>query len=327
MQYADALIGARPLSRIGFGAMGFAGWFGDLDEREAIRSLHYALDHGVTFIDTARAYGESEAVVGRALRTWTGERPVVATKVESLGSRRRWGIPVPVEDAFPRGQVRRSAEQSLRELGVDSLDLLQLHIWWPTWGVEGHWADELRQLRADGLIRHIGVSIPDHRSDMALPLVASGLVESVQTVINIFDPLALDNLVPACLENGVAVIARCVLDEGGLTGAITQETSFPREDYRHGYFDGTVPRTVYLAKVDQLRQFVPDYASSLASLALKFVTKAPGVTTALTSMHHSVHATANIAAIDEPELPDDVFDILRTRHRFIKNFNHTTHWE
>jgi methylglyoxal reductase len=327
VRYADLKFDGRPISRIGFGAMGFAGWFGEQDERESVRALHYALDHGVTFVDTARSYGQSEAVVGRALRSWSGDQPLVATKVETLGARRRWGIPVPVEEIYPRGQVRRSAEQSLKELGVDSIDLLQLHIWWPTFGTEGYWMDELQQLKADGLVRHVGASIPDHRSDLAIGLATSGLVESIQTVVNIFDPLALDALVPACAERGVAVIARCVLDEGGLTGAITQDTQFPEGDYREGYFDQTVPRSVYLAKVNALRTFVPEHADSLAALALKFVTKTPGITTALTSMHIKSHAESNIAAIDDAELPDDVFDLLRTRYRFIKNFNHVTHWD
>jgi methylglyoxal reductase len=327
MRFSDFHLAGRRVSKLGFGAMGFAGWFGEQDEQDSVRALHAVLDSGVTFVDTARAYGQSEAVIGRALRTWSGDAPIVATKVESLGPRRRWGMPVDVETVFPPGQVRASAEQSLKELGVDHLDLLQLHLWWPTWGTEGYWMDELQDLKSKGLVRHIGVSIPDHRSDMALGLVASGLIESVQTIVNIFDPLALDALVPACQQHGVAVIARCVLDEGGLTGAITEETTFPEGDYRHGYFDDTVPRAVYLAKVDALRQYVPEYAPSLAALALKFAAQPKGITTALASMHIPEYAAANVTAIEAPDLPAELFDLLRTRHRFIKNFNNATHWD
>jgi methylglyoxal reductase len=327
MKYSGIELAGQKVSKAGFGAMGFAGWFGDQDERESIRALHLALDQGVNFIDTARAYGESEAVIGRAMRSWNGTTPIIATKVESLGTRRRWGMPVEVETVFPPGQVRASAERSLKELGRDSLDLLQLHLWWPTWGRHGYWLDELQQLKADGLVRHIGVSIPDHRSDTALSLVESGLIDSVQTIVNIFDPLALDALVPLASKHGVAVIARCVLDEGGLTGTLTADTTFPEGDYRHGYFDDTVPRSVYLEKVDALRKFIPQYAPSLSALALKFVAQAEGITTALTSMHIPRFAEANIQAIDAPDLPEDIFDVLRTRHRFIKNFNNATHWD
>ncbi|MFV0435368.1 MAG: aldo/keto reductase [Leucobacter sp.] len=327
MKYNEFPASGRAISAVGFGAMGFAGWFGSNDEALWRRSLISALEQGVNIVDTARAYGESERIVGEALREWSGEQPFVATKVESLGPHRlRWGVPRPVEEVFPHGQVTLSAETSLRELGIDRLDLLQLHLWWGTWGTEGYWLDELRALQDRGLVSHIGVSIPDHRSDMALPLVQSGAIDSVQTIVNVFDPLALDVLVPACQQHGVAVLARCVLDEGGLTGAVTRDRVFDADDYRAVYFDATVPREAYLEKVDALRQYVPEHASSLAALALKFVAERPGVTSALTSMHTLKHGAANIAALDEPPLNEDLVRTLATRHRFVKNFNHATHW-
>lgn len=327
MQYSEIELSGRPLSKIGFGAMGFAGWFGVQDEADAVRALHHALDRGVTVVDTARAYGASESVVGRALRSWHGEQPVIATKVEPLGRNRQWGVPVEVTEVFPPGQVRASAERSLRELGRDRIDVLQLHLWWPTWGLTGYWMDELLSLREEGLVGHLGVSLPDHRSDLALALIDSGAFESLQTIVNVFDPLALDVLAPMCHERGIALLARCVLDEGGLTGAVTAETEFPADDYRHGYFDATIPREVYLEKVEELRALVPEHAPSLAALALKYVTQSPGVASALTSMHQLGHASANVAAVDGPDLPDEIVDLLRTHHRFVKNFNHPNHWK
>jgi methylglyoxal reductase len=323
MRYTPFPRSGESISKVGFGAMGFAGWFGGDNETEWIDSLLYALDQGVTFIDTARAYGGSERIVGKALAQWSGNRPFVATKVEQLAGQVGWGTPVDPERAHPPGHIRASTLRSLKELGLDYLDLIQLHIWWPTWDVGGYWMDELQQIKQEGLVNHVGISIPDHRSDMALPLVESGLIDSVQTIINIFDPIALDNLVPACQKHDVAVIARCVLDEGGLTGTLSADTVFDENDFRHGYFDDIVPRSVYLEKVDALRQYVPDHASSMAALALKFVTQPAGVTTAITSMHVREHCEANIAALDEPALPAEIFDLLRFKHRFIKNFNET----
>jgi aryl-alcohol dehydrogenase-like predicted oxidoreductase len=208
----------------------------------------------------------------------------------------------------------------LRTLQLDAIDCLQLHAYWPTWGVEGHWMDELRALKDQGKVRTIGVSVPDHRSDMVLPIVMSGAIDSAQTVINIFDPIALENLAPICQKQKVAIIARCILDEGGLTGFLTPETEFPARDFRHGYFDDTVPRATYIAKVDALRRYVPEYASSLAALALKFALWHPGVTTAITSMHEQRYAAMNIAAAQEPRLPENVFKALMFKHRFIKAF-------
>ncbi len=311
----------RQVSRLGFGAMGFAGWFGDQPESEHVRALHYALDNGVNFIDTARAYGDSERIVGVALRQWSGAAPFVATKVQGLGGQPQWGTPVPVDLSFPKGQVTANCEESLRVLGLDVIDCLQLHTYWPTWGTRGHWLDELQDLKRRGRVRTIGVSVPDHRSDMVLPLVTSGGIDAVQTVVNIFDPTALEVLVPFCEEHDVAVIARCIFDEGGLTGFLREDTVFAPGDFRDGYFDATVPRSAYITKVDALRRYVPDHAGSLAALALKFALHRPGVTTALTSMHEQRYAAMNIEASAEPPLSEEAFRTLMFQHRFIKNFS------
>lgn len=321
MKYRAFPKSGRELSVLGFGAMGFAGWFGDQPTKDYIDALLAAMDQGLNVIDTARAYGDSEKIVGEALRQWKGEAPFLATKIEAIGPSSQWGWTKPVEICFPPGHIRSCCERSLRELGVDQVDLMQLHIYWPTWGTSGYWMDELQALKAEGKAKYVGISIPDHRSDMVLPLVQSGLIDSVQTIINIFDPEALDSLVPICQQHQVAVIARCILDEGGLTGFLTKDTKFNKGDYREIYFDATIPRGPYIEKVDALRQFVPAYASSLAALALKFVIHHPGVTSALSSMHVRQYAEMNIAAVNETPLPEEIFYTLYSRYRFIKNFN------
>jgi methylglyoxal reductase len=325
MEYAT-FAGGRAVSRLGFGAMGFAGWFGDQPEPAHVSALLLALERGINFIDTARAYGASERIVGVALREWTGPKPFLATKIEALGGIEQWGTPVPAEIAFPPGQIIASCEASLRALGVEQVDLMQLHTYWPTWGVAGSWMEELVRLKEQGKIGHIGISVPDHRSDMVLPIVTSGLIDSVQTIANIFDPTAMEVLVPICRANKVAVIARCILDEGGLTGFLAPDTTFAEGDFRRDYFDGTVPRQAYIDKVDALKRYVPAQASSLAALAIKFVLKDPGITTAISSMHVPDFAEANIAASEEPPLDDTTFQRLMTTHRFIKNFNNVKHF-
>lgn len=321
MQYAQFPLLQVPVSRIGFGAFGLGGVFGAFDENEAIAALHLCWEQGVNFLDTARHYGKSEAIIGRALRGWKGAAPFIATKAETIGPKEQWGTPRPVDVCFPRGHITREAETSLRTLGVDAIDLFQMHLYWPNWGIEGYWLDELQALQAAGKVKTIGVSLPDQRHDVALPLVMSGRIQSVQTVFNIFDPLPLDCLIPLCQKHQVAVIARCVLDEGGLTGTLRADTVFKEGDYRAKYFD-LGPRETYIAKVDALRKFIPAHASSLAALALKFVLKHPGVTTAVSSMHLKPHAEENIRAADEPPLSDAVFEELFRYHRWIRNFYH-----
>jgi methylglyoxal reductase len=326
MQYRRFPATGDELSVLGFGAMGMAGWFGAIDDRAAIRALHTAFDLGVNVLDTARAYGRSEEVVGKGLRAWTGPRPFVATKVQPLGPKSQFAIPPSVDQAFPKGWITESTETSLRELGLDYIDLIQLHLYWPTWGREGYWLEELQALKESGKARSIGISVPDHRHDMVIPLVESGLIDSVQTILNIFASEPLDTLIPICEANNVGVIARCILDEGGLTGFLTEDLEFPPGDFRHGYFDWTVPRRAYIAKVDALRPYIPEFASSLAALATKFAIHHPGVTTAVTSMHIEDYARMNIASVDEVPLPEDLIWKLRTSHRFEINLSNAASW-
>lgn len=309
----------EPVSRIGFGAFGLGGVFGPFDINEGIDAMHMCWERGVNFLDTARLYGDSEAIVAQALKSWKGPRPFIATKAQTIGPVVQWAIPQPVEVCFPPGHITREAETSLRTLGVESIDLFQMHLYWPNWGCEGYWLDELEALLSAGKIRSIGVSLPDQRHDVGLPLVLSGRIHSVQTVFNLFDPTPLDSLIPLCAANKVAVLARCVLDEGGLTGFLKMDTTFGQGDYRAKYFD-CGPRETYIAKVEALRKFVPEHAGSLAALALKFVLKDPGVTSALVSMHIKQYALENIRALDEAPLSEEVFDQLRRHHRWIRNF-------
>lgn len=315
------------VSRLGFGAMGLGGSFGTYSDKELIHSVLHSLDQGVNFIDTARNYGESERILGLALKEWKGEQPFIASKIQSRGpGNLGWGQPIPIETAFPRGWLRESTETSLRLLGVETIDLMQLHQYWPQWDRVDYWMDELLQLKQEGKIRGIGVSVPDQRHDIVLSLVQSGRIDSVQTVFHIFDPLALDCLVPIAQENNVAIIARCILDEGGLTGFLKEDTTFEEGDFRQSYFE-YLPREIYIERVQRLKEaFVPRYADSLAELAIKFVLHHPGVTTAISSMHVTQYADENIRAAGKEPLPDEVFEEIRRHYRWVRNFYETKYW-
>ncbi|MCO6449495.1 MAG: aldo/keto reductase [Caldilineales bacterium] len=319
MQYNEFARSGRQVSRIGFGAMGLNCAFGRFDRDYLIRSVLNSLEKGVNFIDTARTYGESEEILGEALKRWRGERPFIASKAAPHASKTNagWGIPNPIEIAYPQGATTASVEESLRRLDIETIDLLQLHQYWSQYE-DGHWLEELQTLKHQGKIRHIGVSVTDHRHDQAISIMRSGLIDSVQTIVNIFDPLAFDSLIPLCHERGVAVIARCVLDEGGLTGFLTKDAAFDELDLRDDYFHRG-PLSEYMRRVDALRQFIPEFADSLAELAIKFALHHPGVTVVNVSMHIPEYADENIATADKPPLPDPIFDELRKLHRWLVN--------
>jgi aryl-alcohol dehydrogenase-like predicted oxidoreductase len=129
----------------------------------------------------------------------------------------------------------------------------------------------------------------------------------------------MDVLIPTCQEHGVAVIGRVILDEGGLSGFLQEDTVIPKGDYRYQYFD-CLPRSVYIEKINQLKAYIPNHASSLVELAIRFVLHHPGVTTAITTMHIHEHVTQNMASAQAGPLTTDVFDSLRVKQRWVRNF-------
>lgn len=310
---------------LGYGAWGLAGAFGPVDREAAIDSVLAFLEAGGSFIDTARAYGVSEELIGEALSRWDGRAPYVATKIESLGPLSRWGRPLPCEIVFPPGQIRASLEASLRDLRLDRVDLAQLHLYWPTWGTDGYWLDELRELRAEGKTGAIGVSLPDYRHDLGLPLVAARAVDAIQTVVNIFDPLALDCLAPLAADAGITIIARGILDEGGLTDAPPADRVFATDDFRHHFFRSTTPET-YEAHLAPLRRLIPAHAASMAELAIRFVLSRPEIGVAVVSMQQRDLVEMNVAAASRGPLEKSLVEILTTRHRWARNFFEPLYW-
>ena len=158
--------------------------------------LLHALERGVNIIDTARNYGESEAIVGRTLREWRGPRPFLATKVKPRDVT-NWRFYVPMPEQFTRASIVDSVETSLRTLGVECIDLLQIHQWYYRWSHETEWLEALHALRAAGKIRFIGVSAQDHEHDGVLKLVDDRMVDAVQVVLNAFESQAARQRGPA----------------------------------------------------------------------------------------------------------------------------------
>ena len=163
------------ISEIGFGAWQIGGDWGKTDDVNSIDTLRYAFDKGINFVDTAELYGNghSEEAVGKALKNWTGDKIYVATKVRPV----QW--PRPDDDnpqmkgRFPRWYIRENVEKSLKRLGVERIDLLQLHSWTPCAVEELDWLETLLALRREGKIDHIGISLRDFRPDEGVDLALS----------------------------------------------------------------------------------------------------------------------------------------------------------
>ena len=309
------------VSEIGYGMWGIAGWTGS-DDAESLASLQRSIDLGCNFFDTAWAYGDghSEELLGKALRANPGKKLYVATKVPPKNrqwpSKREFSLDV----SYPPEYVFEYVEKSLRNIGADTLDLIQYHTW------EDHWLDDdrairtIEQLRSSGKVRAVGISMNRWEPWNGIRAVKSGLIDAVQVIYNIFDQNPEDQLFPACRAHDVAVIARVPFDEGSLTGHLTLQSTWPADDWRSTYFVPENLRTS-VEHADALKPLIPA-GSNMAEMALRFILNNPDVSTIIPGMRKIKNVEANIAASDKGPLPSVLHSELQ-KHRWVR---HPTDW-
>jgi aryl-alcohol dehydrogenase-like predicted oxidoreductase len=308
------------VSEIGYGAWGIGGtqWLGG-DDRESLAALRRALELGLNFIDTALVYGDGhgERLVGQVVRE--APQPVyVATKVPPKN--RRWPARpgIGIREVFPYSYILECTEQSLRNLGLDHIDVQQLHVWNPEWIHEEDWRRAFEDLKRSGKVRFVGVSINDHQPDSALELIETGLIDTVQVIYNIFDQSPERRLFPLCQQRNIGVIARVPFDEGALTGQITAQSQFDPRDFRSFYFRGDRKRQVE-ERVAALRRDLAGVEGDLPEIALRFCLSHPAVSTVIPGMRKVRHVEANLAVSDKGPLDEQVLAILK-KHAWEKNF-------
>jgi aryl-alcohol dehydrogenase-like predicted oxidoreductase len=309
------------VSELSYGTWGIgkADWGGG-DDDQALISLGRAIELGVTLVDTALAYGDghSERLVGKALKA-SAETVHVATKVPpKIGG---WPPPegVHVDEVLPADWVTASAEASLRNLGVDAIDLLQLHVWSDDWVGQGGWPEAVERLKSDGKIRFLGVSVSYGQPANGVRLLETGLVDTVQVVYNVFDQNPEDELFPVVREHDIGVLARVPFDEGGLTGKIRPDTEFPQGDFRNHYFRGDRRRDV-AGRVDAIASDLDVPADRMAEMALRFCISDPAVSTVVAGMRSLRNVEANARAIDAGPLSDAELQALRP-HRWVRDYH------
>jgi len=310
------------VSEIGYGAWGIgkAQWIG-ADDAQSLGALRRAVEMGLNFIDTALAYGpnHSERLVGALVREM--KVPLhVATKVPPKNYEWPARRGVPARDVFPAAHVRKSAEQSLKNLGLERIDLLQLHVWRDEY-LDDHdagWQEALGELKKSGKVRFVGISVNDHDPASALRALSSGLFETAQIIYNVFDQGPEAEFFPACRTHDVGVIARVPFDEGGLTGTITPATKFPAGDFRNDYFAGNRKRQVW-ERTEALKRLLDGEAKSLPELALRFCLGPDEVSTVIPGMRRVESVEANVAASDGRRLSPALRAALKG-HAWARNF-------
>ena len=301
------------ISEIGFGAWAIGGSWGDVDEADARASVHAALDAGMTFIDTADVYGDgrSERIIRDVLKERGGERPVVATKA---GRR----LSPHVAEGYSRANLEAFVDRSLSNLGVDALDLVQLHCP-PT---EVYYRPEvfgaMDDLIAAGKVRFYGVSV--EKVEEALKAIAYPNVSTVQIIFNMFRHRPADLFFQEAARRDVGVIVRVPLASGILTGKMRKDTAFAADDHRnfnrHGEafdvgetFSG-VPFEVALEAVEELQALIPGNAS-MAQFALRWILMEHAVSVVIPGAKSRDQAIANAGASALPPIPADVMERVR----------------
>jgi len=302
------------VSEIGYGMWGMAGWTGS-EDAESIASLQRAVDLGCDFFDTAWAYGDghSEQLLGKILRANPGKRLYTATKVPPKN--RKWPArrEYLLDDCYPPEYIEEYVDKSLGNLGVKTLDLIQLHTWEDKWLDDKRLLPVIEKLRSREKVRAFGLSLNRWEPWNGVRAVRNGVVDAVQVIYNIFDQNPEDELFPACREKDVAVIARVPFDEGSLTGSLTLESKWPAGDWRSTYFVAENLKAT-VARVDELKQ-IRRGGISMAEMALRFILDNKDVSTIIPGMRRTANVETNVAASDRGPLPEPVQAELR-KHRW-----------
>jgi aryl-alcohol dehydrogenase-like predicted oxidoreductase len=290
------------ITPVGYGAwaIGGSGWqfaWGSQDDDDSIAAIHRALELGVNWIDTAAVYGlgHSEEVVARALKSWSGPRPYVFTK---CGLRSDAGGSV--QKILSADSIRREAEDSLRRLSIDVIDLYQIH--WPpdpdSPALEEGWST-LADLKREGKVRWIGVSNFNVSQLKRARKIAP--VTSLQPPYSLVHREIEEDILPYCLREGIGVIVYSPMASGLLTGAMTRERAakLPKDDWRKGHPDFTEPNlSRNLELVDRLREIAKRHNRSVGEVAIAWTLSNPAVTGAIVGARNARQADGVMRAGD-----------------------------
>jgi aryl-alcohol dehydrogenase-like predicted oxidoreductase len=289
------------VSEIGYGMWGLAGWTGsEPDEYE--KALGRSVELGCNFFDTAWGYGagKSEQVLGRLLKKHKDKKLYAATKIPPKNFKWPSRPEYKLEECFPAQHIIEYTEKSLQNLSVERIDLQQFHVWEDAWASNDDWKRAIEKLKKEGKIQHIGISVNRWEPENVLETLKTGLIDAVQVIYNIFDQNPEDKLFPLCRKLDIGVIARVPFDEGTLTGTLTKDTVFPKDDWRSTYF---VPENLN-ASVDHaeaLRPLIPE-GMTMPEMALRFILCNDDVHTIIPGMRKIRNVEANMRASDEKKL-------------------------
>lgn len=319
------------VSEIGCGTWQLANdpgcWVGS-DLAESIRSLYRYVELGGNFIDTAWIYGyddaypdkhPSEELIGKFLKeSKKRDSLVIATKVP--GKNMKWPAwkGVPISEVFPKDHIEKCVDDSLRSLGVDSIDLVQFHVWQDDFVNDDGWKETIQKIMKSGKVKYWGISANDYQPTNCLKALDTGLISTVQFIFNIFHQKPTEKLFPYAREHNIGLIARVPLDEGGLTGTFTEQTTFEDGDLRKEFF--TQERLHELVKrTDALKKLLNGEAKTLPEFDLRYILSFDEISTTIPGMRKVKNVEVNTAVSDGRKLSQELLYELK-KHVWERNF-------
>ena len=306
------------VSAVGYGMWSLggdvSGWTGGSDD-ENRAALQEAVSLGCNFFDTAWIYGRghSESLLGELRRANPAKKLYCVTKLPPKDLHWPSTRASKLENVFPPDHIKEYTEKSLKNLGVDCIDLLQFHVWEDSWANNERWQRAIADLKAQGLVTGVGISVNRWEPWNGIAALRTGLIDTVQVIYNVFDQAPEDELFVVCKERSIGVIARVPFDEGSLAGTLTKASKFPEGDFRATYFGPeNLPET--LRRIDALKKIVPA-GMTLPEMALSFILSNPTVGTVIPGMRKVAHVRTNMAVGDGKSLPVGLMKELR-KHRW-----------
>jgi len=302
------------VSEVGYGMWGMAGWTASDDEQSA-KSLDLAVEKGVNFFDTAWGYGEghSEELLGKLVKRHPSKKLYTASKIPPKNFQWPAKPEYAFEESYPTEHIMEYTHKTLKNLGLEQIDLMQFHTWDDGWSNREEWQRAIEDLKTSGKVAAMGISMNRWEPENGIKALKTGLLDAVQVIYNIFDQAPVDNLFPLCKELDIATIARVPFDEGTLTGTMTKETTFPEGDWRGTYF---VPENLIssVEHADALRPLIPE-GMTMAEMALRFILMNDNVGTTIPGMRKQRNVLANTATSDGKLLSNELYKEL-LKHRW-----------
>jgi len=329
MQYRDLGKTGLKVSEIGMGTWQLSGkpWgWDDPDEQESLRALNRFVELGGNFIDTAYVYGKvedetvqtSEEMIGKFVKEkGIRDKVIIATKIP--GKNRKWPAwkNVPISEVFPNDYIEEMVDASLKALDMDTIDLMQFHVWQDDFAKEDGWKETIQKITKKGKVKHWGLSINDYQPSNCLKTLDTGLIDSVQLIFNIFHQKPIERLFPYVKKHNIGVIARVPLDEGGLTGKLAENTKFT--DEMHPTYFSPERLKELVSRVDKLKELLKGEAKTMVELALRFILSFDEVSTAIPGTRKVKNVEANTAVADGRKLSESLMEEMK-KHVWERNF-------